>query len=415
MTDAFPGVGEDWSILEARLKGFKNKDFDWTTGRVAAYTYYRDRELLDVARKAYMSFFQENLLGARVFPSLTQIEQEVVQMGREIFHAPNGDCSFTSGGTESIFLAVLSARQRAYENGFPKSVRPQIVCCETAHAAFNKAALFLGLDVVRTPMRADFRADAKLIANSLTDRTIMIVGSAPGYSHGVFDPIEELGALAIKHKIWLHVDACIGGFLTPFLEEAGYPAPKFDLSVAGVTTLSADIHKYGMAAKGASLLVFGEASDRDYSTFEFSEWPRGTYVTKSFGGSRPAGSLAAAWAVMKYLGRAGYVENARIIMNTRDRLVSGIKDIEGLEVVEPGELCMLLYRSVEAGLDIDALAERLNTRGWFVGRNVKPKAIHLALNTVHEQIVDQYLADLRDSVAEVREQGLVGKEDVRTY
>lgn len=411
----FPREGLSWSELEAELTNMKENDFDWTSGRVAAYTYYRDAELLDVAKKAYMVFFQENLLGTRVFPSLAKIEQDIVGMAREIFHAPNGDAAFTSGGTESIFLACFAARERAYARGFSRDRRPQIVCCETLHPAFNKAAMFLGMEVIRTPMGEDFRADPALLEAAITERTIMLAASAPSYPQGVIDPIERVAKIAQARDLWFHVDACVGGFLTPFLADAGYPAPKFDFSISGVTSLSADIHKYGMAAKGASLLVFGQASDRDYTTFEFSEWPKGTYTTKSFGGSRPAGSMAAAWAVMKYLGREGYVENVRVIMETREKLADGIAAIDGLEVIAPRDLCMLTYRCVGEGLDTDALAEQMGKRGWYVGRNLRPKCIHLALNTVHVKIVEDYLADLRAAVEEVREGRLVGKEDHHTY
>lgn len=411
----FPKVGLPWPQLEAELADMKENDYDWTSGRVAAYTYYRDAELLQVAQSAYMAYFQENLLGTRVFPSLAKIESDIVQMAREIFNAPHGDCSFTSGGTESIFLACFAARERAFARGFPRSEKPQIACCETLHPAFNKAALFLGMEVVRTPMQDDFRASPALIESAITERTVMLAVSAPSYAQGVFDPVEAVAAIAQARNLWCHVDACIGGFLAPFLAEAGYPAPKFDLSVPGVTSLSADIHKYGMAAKGASLLVFGDSKDRDYTTFEFSAWPKSTYITKSFGGSRPAGSLAAAWAVMKHLGRNGYVENVRRIMQTREQLTEGICQIEGLEVLAPAELCMLTYRCVGPGLDTDALAEQMGKRGWYVGRNARPKSIHLALNTVHVKIVDDYLADLRDAVREVRDGRLVGTEDNHTY
>ncbi|HEY4069690.1 MAG TPA: aminotransferase class V-fold PLP-dependent enzyme [Burkholderiaceae bacterium] len=414
MSQSFPEVGQSRAALEAELTRMKAGDFDWTSGRVAAYTYYRDAELLDLSKAAYLAFFQENLLGTRVFPSLVQIERDVIQMGRELFHAPHGDGLFTSGGTESIFLACLAARERAFAQGFERSLRPQIVCCETLHGAFNKAALFLGMEVLRTPMRADFRADPALIESALSERTVMVAASAPSYAHGVFDPIEPIAALASARGLWFHVDACVGGFLAPFLADAGYPAPRFDFLVPGVTSLSADIHKYGMAAKGASLLVFGGATDREHTSFVFSEWPKGTYTTATFGGSRPAGPLASAWAVMKYLGRAGYAANLRTIMDTRARLAAGIQAIDGLEVL-PGDLCMLAYRGLGKRLDTDALAEQMGQRGWYVGRNARPKSIHLALNTVHARIVEPYLADLRSAVDAVRASGLVGKEDTQTY
>lgn len=411
-----PNEGLAWAAIEARLISLKGNDIDWRSGRAAVYTYFRDDDLLDVSRRAYQLYFQENMLGKRVFPSLEQMERDVVDMAGDIFRAPDAAAGvFTSGGTESIFLAVLAARQRAYARGFRTDVKPQIVACETLHGAFNKAGYFLGVDVLRTPMGADFKASAGAIESAISDRTIMIAASAPSYTHGVFDPIQSLGEIAKQRDLWFHVDACVGGFLAPFMPAAGYQVPAFDLSVPGVVSLSADIHKYGMAAKGASVVMFRSAEERAYTTFEFSEWPRGTYATSTFGGTRPAGSLASAWAVLHFLGRKGYVENVRTIMQTRDRLVAGIKQIKGVSVVAPGESCMLLYKSDDERVDIDAVAEQLGKRGWYVGRAERPKAIHLALNTVHQAIVENYLGDLREVVEQVTSLKLVGVADDRTY
>lgn len=405
---AFPATGAAWPELEAHLTAAKQDDIDWRGGKLAVYTYYRDESLLQVAQDAYRLYFNENALGKRAFPSLAQLENELVQMGLDLFQAPPGaGGSFTSGGTESIFLAMCAAR-----NAKPVKGRPKLVCCETLHATFNKAAMFLGLDVVRTPMTSDFRADPAAIAAAIDENTVAIAASAPGYSHGVFDPIAELGQIAQRHGIWFHVDACIGGFLNPFWPEA---VPAFDLSVPGVTSLSADLHKYGYTAKGASLLLLRDAALKRHHSFDFDGWPRGAYATETFSGSRPAGAIAAAWAVLHHLGAEGYRANARITLDAKNRLIAGIEAIPGLEVVRPSELCMLLYRSTDPALDLDALAERLGTRGWFVGRNMKPKAIHLALNTVHANSAEAYLEDLKASVEEVRSQALRGKEDARTY
>lgn len=407
----FPADGTAWPALEAQLLDAKRGDVDWRSGRLAVYTYYRDEALLRVAQDAYGLFFNENALGKRAFPSLARLEQEVVEMGLSLFGAPpEAGGSFTTGGTESIFLAVCAAR-----NARPVAGRPNIVACETLHAAFDKAAMFLGLDVIRTPMTDTFRADPAAIEAAIDDNTVMVAASAPGYSHGVFDPIAEIAGLAARRGLWMHVDACIGGFLSPFWRALGEPVPAFDLSVPGVTSLSADMHKYGYAAKGASLLLLRDAALKRHHSFEFSNWPRGTYATETFSGTRPAGSIAAAWAVMRHLGHAGYVDNARLIRDAKQALMAGIEAIPGLEVVRPSELCMLLYRSSDPALDLDALAERLGQRGWLVGRNGAPKSIHLALNTVHAATVDGYLADLRAAAEEVREGALRGTEDRRTY
>ena len=413
MTDrmSLPEQGEAWHAIEATLRDAKRGDIDWRGGRLAVYTYYRDDELLRVAEDAYRLFFSENALGKRAFPSLARLEEEVVAMGLSLFGAPDGAGGvFTSGGTESIFLACLAAR-----NAKPVAGTPNIVACETLHATFNKAASFLGIKVIRTGMRADFSADPAAIEAAIDDNTIMIAASAPGYSHGRFDPIGEIGTVATRHGLWFHVDACVGGFLAPFVARLGHPVPAFDFRVPGVTSLSADLHKYGMAAKGASLMLLRDATLRRYHTFTFGDWPRGVYSNETFSGSRPAGAIAAAWAVMRYLGDEGYMQNARLIMDAKAELMAGIEAIDGLEIVRPSDLCMLLYRSTDPALDLDALADRLGARGWFVGRNLKPKAIHLALNPVHASNTDAYLRDLRNAAAEVRAGALRGTEDLRTY
>jgi len=244
---------------------------------------------------------------------------------------------------------------------------------------------------------------------------VMLAGSAPGYTHGVFDPIPELGALALERGLWLHVDACWGGFLSPFARDIGYPVPDFDFAVPGVTSLSADIHKYGMAAKGASLFLLRDAALKQHQAFRMDRWPRGVYATDTFMGTRPGGAVASAWAVMHHLGREGYRRVAKITMETRDAITRGVAAIPGLEVVRPQESSIVLYRSNDAALDINAVADALAARGWFVGRAVNPVAIHLALNPVHARGVETYLADLAAAVAEARARGTAGTLDRATY
>lgn len=408
---SLPKTGEGWQAIEAALHSTKQDDIDWRGGRLAVYTYYRDEELLRVAQQAYLLFFNENALGKRAFPSLARLEDDVIAMGLSLLNAPAGAGGvFTSGGTESIFLACAAAR-----NARPVKGRPKIVACETLHATFSKAASFLGMEVVRTPMRPDFSADPAALEAAIDADTVMIAASAPGYSHGRFDPVAEIGEVAARHGLWFHVDACVGGFLAPFVARLGHPVPVFDFRVPGVTSMSADLHKYGMTAKGASLLLVRDAALKRHHSFTFDGWPRGVYATETFSGSRPAGSIAAAWAVMRYLGDEGYMRNAQLIMDAKADLIAGIEAIAGLEVVRPSDLCMVLYRSTDPALDLDALAERLGARGWFVGRNVKPKSIHLALNPVHASNGDVYLRDLRAAADEVRAQRLQGVEDLRTY
>ncbi len=408
----FPVVGTPWSELERQLVAAKAHDIDWRAGKLALYNYYRNDELLRVAQDAYRLYFAENALGGDVFPSLAKMEREIVEMGLSLFDAPGGaDGSFTTGGTESIFLAVCAARNSTSVKG-----RPNIVTCETLHPAFDKAGMFLGVDVIRTPMGLDFRADPTAMEAAIDENTIMIAASAPGFTHGVFDPISEIAAMALRRSVWLHVDACLGGFLAPFWRELGQPVPDFDFRLLGVTSISADLHKYGFAARGASLVLLRSAALKPFYGFEFSAWSYGgIYATETYSGSRPGGSIAAAWTMIKHLGSTGYIENARMILDAKTRLTAGIDAIPGLAVIYPSELGILLFRSTDPEVDLYALAEVLSHSGWYVGLTASPKAITNSLNPVHAISADEYLSDLRNAVEEVRSKGLRGTGNLRTY
>jgi sphinganine-1-phosphate aldolase len=407
--------GRSWNDIHAELLARKRNDFDWRGGRLSLYVYHDDEQLLAVSREAHGLYFTENALGGRAFPSLVRMEEEVVRTSLDLFNAPSGATgSFTSGGTESIFLAVKTARDK-FRSEHPNIDGLRLVVPVTAHPAFDKAGHFLDVKVVRTGFGADFRADVAALEHAVDDRTIMVAASAPCYPYGVYDDVARLGEMAAAASLWFHVDACLGGFLAPFAREEGYPIPDFDFSVRGVTSLSADWHKYGFAAKGASVLLYRSAHLKRHQAFRFDNWPRGTYVTETFLGTRPGGSIASAWAVSQYLGRKGYRRLARKTMEAKQRLVGGIERIGGLKVLRPSELSIVLYRSVDPTVDINAVADELGRKGWFVGRSREPQAIHLALNAVHAPVIDDYLRDLRSAVTKVRMTGTVGKHDDSTY
>jgi sphinganine-1-phosphate aldolase len=410
-----PGEGRPWEEIRRSLIEAKQRDYSWRDGRLPLYVYYDDEELLEVSREAFNLYFSENALGRKAFPSLVQLEADIVSMALKLFNAGDeAGGTFTSGGTESQLLAVKAARNRALAER-PGLARANVVVPQSCHPSIDKAAHYLGLEVRRVPICDAFRADPAAIAETIDDSTIMLVASAPGYTHGVFDPVAELGALAAARGLWLHVDACLGGFLAPFARMEGCPIPAFDFSVPGVTSLAADIHKYGFSAKGASVLLLRRETLRRFQQFEHRNWPRGVYATDTFLGSRPGGPVASAWAVMNYLGEAGYRRIARRIMDAKQRLMAGIEAIPGLEVIQPSEFSMLLYRSRDAALDTNAIAEGMGARGWFMGRSVEPEAIHFAINPVHAPVIDRYLADLGAVSLEVRESGRVGALDESTY
>lgn len=400
---AIPATGRPWSALGAELKAAKQGDYSWKRGRMAVYFYYLDEALHRVQQEAYKAFWTENNLGQRAFPSLKRLEEEVVGMGLSLMEAPDAaGGTFTSGGSESIFLSILAAREKARAERGLAAGRGNIVIPDSAHLTFDRACWYLGLEARRVPVAEDLRADVAAMERAIDGETIALVGSAPCYPFGVFDPIVPLAALAERHGLWMHVDACVGGFLSPFAAKLGHAIPDWDFRVPGVTAISADIHKHGMAPKGASLLLVRDEALRRFHRFESRAWQRGPYAAYTTQGTRPGGAVAAAWAVMHYLGEAGYLDCARRIMDAKRVMTEGIAGIQGLSVLEPSDLSLFVYRATDPALDIGKMAAALDARGWLPGRQQQPDGMHLHLNPVHAAVAEEYLADLRAAVEEAR-------------
>jgi glutamate/tyrosine decarboxylase-like PLP-dependent enzyme len=399
---AFPTRGETAAQVFAEMETARKHDVDWRRGRIGLYVHYAGDDVLDVAKEAYQRFFSENALGPKAFPSLKKFEDEIVSWMLDLLHAPQRATGVvSSGGTESLFLALATARDWARASR-PAVQRPEIVIPISAHPAFDKAAHYLDLVVHRVPLRDDYRADVPAIAAALSPSTILVAGSAPAFPHGVVDPIADIAALASQRGLWCHVDACVGGFVAPFAKRLGYPVPDFDFAIDGVTSISADLHKSGFTAKGASLLLRRSEEMRKHLVFEFDNWPRGHYSSPTFRGTRPGGAIASAWAVMRYLGIEGYTRIARETMEGRDRLIRGIRALDGFSLIGTPELSVIGYSA--EGLDIHAVAQQLGRRGWFVSTMASPPGIHMGmLSPAHAAVVDEYLADLGAAAAEVRE------------
>ncbi len=401
MSNRFPRRGLERGLLFAEMEDARSSDVDWRGGRINVYTHFASDEVLEVAKDAARMFFSENALGPAAFPSLKRFETEVVSWTLGLLNGSNAATgNITSGGTESIFMALKTAREWGRANKSGLGI-PEVIVPYSAHPAFNKGAHFLDMKVTRIPIRDDYRADVEAMAAAVGPDTVMLVGSAPQFPHGVFDPIKDLASLAQANGLWLHVDACVGGFMAPFMRRLGHPIPEFDFSVPGVTSISADLHKYGFTAKGASAVLFHDEALRPYQIFEFDDWSRGHYSSPTMAGTRPGGPIAAAWAVLRYLGEEGYVNLARQIIESRDALIRGIRAIDGLDMVCEPELTITGYLSHD--LDIQAIAEAMRERGWFVALAAEPPSIHLGMLTMaHVPIVDNYLADLLTSMEEVR-------------
>jgi glutamate/tyrosine decarboxylase-like PLP-dependent enzyme len=273
----------------------------------------------------------------------------------------------------------------------------------TAHPAFAKAAHYLDVDLVQTPVREDLRADVDSMREAITDNTVLLVGSAPCYPFGVIDPIPDLAALAAERGILCHVDACLGGYFLPFVERLSRTVAPWDFRVPGVTSISADLHKYGYSARGASVILYRHRELRRHQFFATSDWPGGLYGSPTLAGSRPGGAIAAAWAVLNYLGVAGYTRLARTVMDATDALKTGINGIPGLRVL--GEPDMSVFAFTSDDLDIHSIADVLNEFGWHPDRQQDPSSLHCMVTPVHENAVEPFLSALRQAVGRVGAEG----------
>lgn len=399
MTTSIPARGRPADAILAELAARATADTDWRGGRVFSLVYHAGEQHEELLRRAHAQFASANLLNPMAFKSLKQLEGELVEMAGRLFHCAGAVGTVTSGGTESILCAVAAYRDRARRER-PWIRRPELVVPTTIHPAFDKAAHYFGVRLVKVPIGADLRADVRAMEKAIGRRTIGLVASAPQYPHGVVDPIAELGAIAQSHELPLHVDACVGGFLLPWLERLGRPVPRWDFRVPGVTSISADLHKFGYAAKGASVLLWRSIDAMRHQFFVATDFPGGIYASPTLIGTRPGGPIAAAWAALHALGEEGYTALAATAAGAADQLRAGIAKIPGLAVLGRGDATIVAYSAL--GLDIYAVADRLEARGWTVDRQHRPASIHLTVTANHASIVGDYLADLAAAVADVR-------------
>lgn len=389
----------------AKLEAFRANDVSWRDGRTWAYVYDAGAAAEAVTKDAFVAYIGENALDPTAFPSLMRIENEVVAMvGAHLSLPTEGGGSFTSGGTESIFMAVKAARDHARATR-PHVTRPELLLPDTAHASFQKAAHYLGLEAVLVPVdRATCKADPAALRAAVTPNTVMLVGSACSYAHGVIDPIAALGGLAREEGLWLHVDACIGGFVLPYFRRLGADVPPFDFSVAGVTSLSVDLHKYGFAPKGASVVLYADRALRAHQMYACADWHGYTVVNSTIQSSKGGGPVAAAWAALTFLGDDGYLELARTSLETTRRIAAAVREHPDLRLMAEPESNLVAFTSDT--VNVFHVVDEMKQRGWCIqpqlSYNGFPANIHLSIGPNNARWTDALLADLDAAIEAAR-------------
>lgn len=400
------GVPRDQVLaeLDARRAG----DVRWREGRAFTLAYHGGDDVVALAEEAYRRASGDNALNTNAFPSLRRMQSDVVATAATWLGAPDGAAGFmTSGGTESLLLAVEAARQRGrVEHGVR---RPNMVLPTSAHAAFEKAARYFDVESRRIPVGADWRADPGAMAAAIDDDTVLVVASAPQYPQGVVDPVPEIAALAASRDVNCHVDACMGGVTLHYLRRLGEPIPPWNFEVDGVTSMSVDLHKYGYTAKGASVLLHRTKALRDHQVFLTDNWLGGLYGSSGIQGTKSGGSIAAAWAVQRYLGDEGYLRLTAAARRAYLELVDAVRARPELDVLaEPQVTLLALGAAPGSGLDVFALADELWRRGWMVDKQGPPASLHLTVNAIHDGLIGPFVADLHRALDVVRASGTTG-------
>jgi len=409
-----PEIGLPSSEVMQTLITLKQRDQDWRGGRVFSLVYSAGDDVHELLSDAQSLFSAENGLNVLAFPSIGVMQHDIVCNTATLLGADDPAAGgavegyLTSGGTESLLQAVKTARGVGRARGI---ARPGVVAAESAHAAFTKAADYFDVDLVRVPVDADFRVSAGALAEACSDSTIMVVGSAPTYPQGVIDPIGDIAALALDRGILCHVDACMGGFLLPFLRELGRVDEPFDFAVPGVTSMSADVHKYGYASKGVSVILYRTHELARHQVFVTTDWLGGLYASTAMAGTRPAGPVAAAWAALMHIGHQGYLELTRIAHDAARELRAGIEAIDALEVRgEPPATVIAFGARDPSALDIFAVGERLATGGWYLDRQNRPDSLHATVHAGSAATVPALVADLGRAVRAVGSSRAVSRD-----
>ncbi len=409
-----PKLGTKAHELIETLAKFKSNDVDWKRGRSWSLVYYGGDKHTEFLKQVYAMYFSENGAGPTLFPSLKRMEAEVVAMVTDLVDGGEDACgTMTSGGTESILLAMKAYRDQARATR-PHINTPEILVPESAHPAFLKAAAYFDLKVIPIPLNEQFEADIDALRERISHQTICIVASAPSFPHGVLDPIDAMGKLASTHGIGLHVDACLGGLLLPFIRKMGREIPRFGFDVSGVTSISTDLHKNGYAAKGASAILYKNKELRRYQFFINTNWVGGMQASPTMMGTRPGGAIAAAWAALMVLGERGYIDITKQTMDVTDRLKKELNMIPGVRVL--GAPIMSVFAFTIQDVNVFAVGDRVDALGWRINRQNHPPALHVVVTPNHEPATSKFITDLTEAiVAERRDPTLQSEKEAILY
>lgn len=411
------GQSTDWILAEMDRMDAEGHKADWKQGRVSGAVYHGGEDMEQVIVAAFQKFVVSNPLHPDVFPAVRKMEAEVVAMCLNMYNHPGGAGTTTSGGTESILMAVKAYRDWAYD--VKGITEPEMVLPASAHAAFDKAAAYFKIKVHHIPVDPKTRqVPIKAVKRAVNWNTIMVVGSAINFPDGCMDDIVELGKLAKKRNIGLHVDCCLGSFIVPFLERAGFEVPLFDFRVEGVTSISCDTHKYGFAPKGSSVVMYRSAELRKYQYYVNSLWPGGVYASPSISGSRPGSLIAGTWAAMQYMGQDGYLKSCREIVSCAKTIERAVREqIPELYVLGKPVASVVAFGSVdEAALSVMEVGDLMSGKGWHLNALMNPPAVHIACTRLTVGHAERFIEDLKDAVRQARERapGAVGSGNMVT-
>lgn len=396
------GISEDQVLRELDKLQTTLTHSDWESGKVSGAVYHGGEELIKLQSLAFEKYCVSNQLHPDVFPGVRKMESEVVSMVLNLFNAPEGTgCgTTTSGGTESLLLACLSAKMYALR--YKGITEPEMIAPTTAHAGFDKAAYYFGIKLHHAPLDpVTYQVDLRKVRNLINKNTVLLVGSAPNFPHGIVDDIQGLGELAQRYSIPLHVDCCLGSFIVAFMDKSGFhDLPPFDFRVPGVTSISCDTHKYGFAPKGSSVIMYRNSLLRMNQYYVSTDWTGGLYGSPTLAGSRPGALVVGCWATMIHIGEDGYIQSCKQIVSSARRLKSFIQDeLPELTIIGDPKCSVVSFTSSK--IDIYELSDKLSKLGWHLSALQKPPAIHLAVTRLSVPVIEELMKVLFEVVKEM--------------